>query len=261
MTLLTLLQPAAAAAATTSGSVFGFGALSETPISTVTTTEGGATNVTALPGAGSLTLTGFAPTVTAQQNVSVSPGIDTLVLTGLAPTVSATQSQTVTPGVGSIVLTGYPPTVTVPNDATVATGLGSLTITGYAPSVVSGPDVTTFDYHDGRPKIDWEAPERRVRRERELIREAIQAAMLEASGVRPQTAPDEPTPPPKAPAPLSKERRRQIAQTLLGSVSFSNGSVAKLERSIARIEKSIQRQIEIEREIEEEDEMILLLAA
>lgn len=118
--------------------MLGFSALSEAPLSTLPAAAGGGTDVTVTPGAGSLTLTGFAPTVTATSNATVTPGAGSLTLTGLAPTVSATQSQTVTPGTGALVITGYAPTVTVPTSVTVEPGTGGLTITGYAPTVDNG---------------------------------------------------------------------------------------------------------------------------
>lgn len=73
--------------------------------------QAAAGSVTVTPGAGSLTLTGFAPTVTAEQNATLTPGSGALVLTGLAATVSATSNISVTPDTGALVLQGYTPTV------------------------------------------------------------------------------------------------------------------------------------------------------
>lgn len=237
--------------------------------------QAAAGSVTVTPGVGSLTLTGFAPTVSAEQNVSVIPGIGALVLTGFAPTVSVGTSVTVTPGTGSLALTGYAPTVTVPVSVTVTPGTGALVLQGYPPTVSTGAvqEEVVFDGHDGRPRIDWEAPSRRARRERELIRQAVRTAMQEASGELPKADPGKPVTVARAPDPLSKDRRLQIAQTLIGrgEVQSPDAGVDKLARTIARIEKSVQRQIQIdlesarqlaiEQEIEDEDEMILLLAA
>ena len=88
---------------------------------------GGGTNVT--PGIVSLTLTGYAPTVTAP--AAVTPGAATLTLTGFAPTVGV--SVNVTPGVGTLTLTGFAPSVTAP--ATVTPSAASLVLTGFAPTV------------------------------------------------------------------------------------------------------------------------------
>lgn len=90
--------------------MLGFNALSEAPLSALPD-AGGSTNVTASPGTGSLTLTGFAPTVSATQSATASPGTGALVITGYAPSVTVPTSVTVTPGTGALVLTGYAPTV------------------------------------------------------------------------------------------------------------------------------------------------------
>lgn len=117
--------------------MLGHSALSEAPLSALPE-AGGGTSVTVTPGAGSLTLTGYAPTVTATQSATASPGAGSLTLTGFAPTISTTQGANVTPGTGALVITGYAPTVTVPTSVTVTPGTGSLTITGYAPTVDNG---------------------------------------------------------------------------------------------------------------------------
>jgi hypothetical protein len=117
--------------------VLGFTALSEAPLSTLPD-AGGATNVTASPGAGSLTLTGYAPTVTAQQSRTASPGVGSLTLTGFAPTVSVGTSATALPGTGALVLTGYAPSVSVPTSVSVTPGTGGLVIRGFEPTVDNG---------------------------------------------------------------------------------------------------------------------------
>ncbi|KWT94678.1 MULTISPECIES: hypothetical protein [unclassified Variovorax] len=81
------------------------------------------------PGAGALALTGFAPTI--GQPHSLAPGAVALTLTGHAPTVS--QSLSVQPGAGSLALTGYAPSIGQPHG--VAPGSGSIAIMGYAPTV------------------------------------------------------------------------------------------------------------------------------
>lgn len=89
------------------------------------------------PGAATLTLTGFAPTVGV--SVNVTPDVGTLTLTGFAPSVSAPAA--VTPGAASLVLTGFAPTVTAP--ASVTPSAGALTLTGFAPAVtVAGGSVS-----------------------------------------------------------------------------------------------------------------------
>ena len=90
---------------------------------------GGGSGVNVTPGVVSLTLTGYAPTVTAPADVS--PGAATLTLTGFAPTIGV--SVNVTPDVGTLTLTGFAPSVTAP--ASVTPSAGALTLTGFAPAV------------------------------------------------------------------------------------------------------------------------------
>lgn len=95
---------------------------------------GGGTNVT--PGVVALSLTGFAPSVTAPADVS--PTAATLTLTGYAPTIGV--SVNVTPSVANLVLTGFAPSVTAP--AAVTPSAVALTLTGFAPSVTAPAAVT-----------------------------------------------------------------------------------------------------------------------
>jgi len=95
----------------------------------------GTADITATPGAATLTITGYAPTVTVTGDISVNPGVSALALTGYAPTVSITEHQTVTPDPGALALTGFAPTVTVAENQTVSPANADLALTGYAPSV------------------------------------------------------------------------------------------------------------------------------
>ena len=88
-------------------------------------------------GLGALTLTGIAPTVT--QQLKVSSGLGALSLTGLAPTV--TQQVRVSSGLGALTLTGLAPTVT--QQLNVSTGLGALVLEGFAPQVNDSPNIST----------------------------------------------------------------------------------------------------------------------
>jgi len=83
--------------------------------------------------AGALTLTGFAPTVSAAANVVVSVPAGALALTGFAPTV--VNPHTIAVPAGALTLTGFAPSVL--SGATIAVPAGSLTLTGFAPSVVT----------------------------------------------------------------------------------------------------------------------------
>lgn len=90
--------------------MLGFDALSETPLSTLQTAAGGVTDTPVSPGAGSIAITGYAPTV--DQSHSANPGVGSIQITGYAPTVAQSAHQSILPGVGSIAITGYAPTVT-----------------------------------------------------------------------------------------------------------------------------------------------------
>jgi len=86
---------------------------------------------------GSLSLTGFAPTVLNGANQVIQVPVGSLVLTGYAPTVVSTANQTIAVPAGSLVITGYAPTVRVGNAQIVVVPAGSLTLTGYAPTIVT----------------------------------------------------------------------------------------------------------------------------
>lgn len=118
----------------------------------------GAVNVTAEPGAGSLTLTGAAPSVAASASVApaagtlslsgqtpsvaghytAEPAAQALALSGAAPTISAAVS--VTPDAGALSLAGQAPSVAAA--VVAAPGAGALAITGRAPSVSADVNVT-----------------------------------------------------------------------------------------------------------------------
>lgn len=88
---------------------------------------------------GSLTLTGFAPTIVNPQGMTVPAGA--LTLTGFAPTV--TVAQVIDVPAGALSLTGFAPSIANPQGMTVPAG--SLTLTGFAPSIANpqGMDVPT----------------------------------------------------------------------------------------------------------------------
>lgn len=113
----------------------------------------GGSSTVVTPGVGSLTLTGFAPSVTFGGGQSAHPGVGAITLTGYSPTV--VQKQVVIPGVGSIVLTGYAPTIVFGGRQTVTPGLGSLLLTGYAPSVsqaTPGANATSVQVLEDGPR-------------------------------------------------------------------------------------------------------------
>ncbi|WP_162588321.1 hypothetical protein [Variovorax sp. RA8] len=88
----------------------------------------------ATPGTGAIALTGFAPTI--GQPHSAAPGAGAVGLTGYAPTIS--QPHSAVPGAGAIAITGYAPTVTQSGAQNVAPGAGAIVLTGHAPTVTQG---------------------------------------------------------------------------------------------------------------------------
>jgi hypothetical protein len=104
----------------------------------------GASGTTVSVPAGSLTLTGYAPTVatTANQTIAVPSG--TLTLTGNNPTVVASDHKTIAIPVGTLTHTGLDPTVTVSGagSVTVAVPSGTLTLGGLAPTVIATGNIT-----------------------------------------------------------------------------------------------------------------------
>ena len=89
-----------------------------------------------------LTLTGYAPTVTVSDNITVAVPLGTLTLTGYAPTVAVTQNVNVAVPAATLTLTGYAPTVAVTQSANIEVPLGTLTLTGYAPTVTVSNNIT-----------------------------------------------------------------------------------------------------------------------
>lgn len=100
-------------------------------------TIGPVANVT--PGTGTLTLTGFPPTVDVTTGTNVIPGLGSIVLTGFAPTVSATAHVNLTPGLASLVVTGFAPTASIGTRVTPTTG--TLTLSGFSPTVTVSENV------------------------------------------------------------------------------------------------------------------------
>jgi hypothetical protein len=99
-------------------------------------------SVTATPGTVALTLTPFAPVVTASDHKSVTPGTAALSLTAFAPVITASDQQTVTPGTAALALTAFAPTVAVSDNVTVTPGVASLSLTALTPSVTASDHKT-----------------------------------------------------------------------------------------------------------------------
>lgn len=105
-------------------------------------------NETYTPSTASLTLTTFAPTVTTPQ--TVTPSTASLTLTAFDPTVTATANQVATPDTAALTLTTFAPTADLSNANTVTPGTASLSLTTFAPTVtatanlVATPDTATL---------------------------------------------------------------------------------------------------------------------
>lgn len=102
----------------------------------------GTAGTTVTPGAASLTLTTFAPTVTTTANHTVTPGSASLTLTAFAPSVVV--NTIVTPGAASLTLSTFAPTVTASSNVTVTPGSATLALTGFAPTVTVSSNVTVI---------------------------------------------------------------------------------------------------------------------
>ena len=90
----------------------------------------------------SLSLTGFAPIVTATANVSIEIPVASLALAGFAPTVTATANVSIEVPVASLTLAGFAPTVTATGDVSITVPVASLALAGFAPTVQTPVTVT-----------------------------------------------------------------------------------------------------------------------
>lgn len=97
----------------------------------------GSTGIT--PPTGTLTITGYAPSVTRTLNQNITAGSGSLTITGYPPTVTQGSGTDRFPATGTLTITGYAPSITQPQSASPLRG--TLTITGYAPTVTQGPPV------------------------------------------------------------------------------------------------------------------------
>ena len=91
--------------------------------------------VTVEPPTGSITYTGYAPTVTAGGSLEVEVPTGSITYTGYAPTVTIGDAVEITVPTGSVNYTGFAPTVTIGDAVEVEIPTGSVTYTGFAPTV------------------------------------------------------------------------------------------------------------------------------
>lgn len=99
----------------------------------VVSAGGGGTTVS-VP-ASSISVTGFAPTVSASADISLSIPAGSVAVSGLAPTVSVSANVDVDVPQGSLSVTGFAPSVNVSDAVEISVGAGSLTVNGLAPTV------------------------------------------------------------------------------------------------------------------------------
>jgi hypothetical protein len=117
----------------------------------------GAASISVDVPAGEISVTGYAPTVTSTDNIEVAIPADSLTVTGYAPTVTSSDSQDVSPGADSISVTGYAPTIAITDAQAIVIPAGSVTVTGYAPSVETTSNVTV-EVDTGSVSITGHAP-------------------------------------------------------------------------------------------------------
>lgn len=98
----------------------------------------GGTTVT--PGATSLSISTFAPTISVSDNKSVTPGVASLTISALAASVSI--GYVIPLSTASLSIATLAPTVTVSDNKTLVPGVASLAITSQAPSVILNTIVT-----------------------------------------------------------------------------------------------------------------------
>jgi hypothetical protein len=96
----------------------------------------GGTDTPINPGAGSLAITGYSPSLNQTANQSLTPSSGALAFSGYAPVIAQTANQTINPSQGVVAFTGYAPSIAQDSPSpNLQPASGSLTITGYAPVI------------------------------------------------------------------------------------------------------------------------------
>lgn len=119
------------------------------------TLSGGGTTVS-VP-ASSISVSGFAPTVSVSANVDVDVPQGSLSVTGFAPSVNVSDAVEISVGTGSLTVNGLAPTVTVSDFVEVSVPTGSVSVTGLAPLVTIG-DAQVVPVPAGAVNIQGYAP-------------------------------------------------------------------------------------------------------
>jgi hypothetical protein len=198
----------------------------------------------------------------------VAPSVGSIALTGYAPSVARSVKQSAAPGVGSVTITGYAPAVsrTTGGPQAASPGAGQIVITGYTPEVSQSGAVSadTGDFMVRKPKKVY------IRRRGNILLfdTAEQADAYIEAEEQAQAAIDEAK---------SRGAKKRIAARVLKDVDKPEEviSIGALERVIDAQQlpfdmvallkqQDYQRIAQIQREIEqmldEEEELLLLLA-
>lgn len=189
--------------------------------------------VTVTPPAGSLTLSGQTPTVTATANQFVTPPAGSLSLSGKVPTVLT--PNTIAVPAGSLSLTGLVPTVTIGTNITVSPPAGSLSLTGNAPTVAVS-DNKTVAPPAGSLSLTGLVPTVAVT-QNVLI--SVPLATLSLAALTPTVLGSAIIPDVTTPTPAGRSKRRYFVE--IDGVSFPVES-AEEARSILERAKTLARQ-------------------
>jgi hypothetical protein len=101
----------------------------------------GPVDMPVLPGAATLTFTGFAPSVVRGVTTSLQPGASMLGVIGYAPSVTQGLTKTISPAPASVTVTGFAPSIDQTAARNTNPGPAALTITGYSPTVARGANL------------------------------------------------------------------------------------------------------------------------
>jgi hypothetical protein len=95
----------------------------------------GPLSVSVTPGAASLAIAGYAPTLAQTANQSLVPGATALALTGYAPALTQTGAQSLSPGAAALSITGFVPSVSQSGNLALSPSAAAITVTGFAPNL------------------------------------------------------------------------------------------------------------------------------
>lgn len=140
----------------------------------------------------------------------------------------------------------------------------ALLFNGGASSGAQAQPEVLVDTHDGKRRTEQRRPRHEIEAEnRENLRGAVRRAVAKALGIEP----DDPPPAAvevKLPPPLNRERRREIARSLMGEAP-EDTTLKDIDRTIREVERRLRdneaARLAYEQDLEAEDEWIILQAA